>query len=93
MWATMLEQMIYRMRCCSGRVWLHKDALRQGTRKDADCEWKMSVGRLRPGGPADITKQTCNFQSLKLSIRRSQTLRTIWYEFVTEYDQVIANHE
>ena len=29
------------------------------------------MGRLRPAGPADITTQTCNFQALKLSIRRN----------------------
>ena len=34
----------------------------------------MSVGRLRPAGPADITKQTRNFQALKLSIRRNLPL-------------------
>ena len=50
---------------------LRKDALRIGPRKDAGCEWRMSVGRLRPAGPADITKQTRNFQALKLSIRRN----------------------
>ena len=31
----------------------------------------MSVGRLLPAGPADITKQPRNFQALKLSIRRN----------------------
>ena len=34
----------------------------------------MSVGRLRPAGPADITKQPRNFQALKLSIRRNLSL-------------------
>ena len=53
---------------------LSQDALRKVPRKDAVCEWKMSVGRLRPAGPADITKQTRNFQALKLSIRRSLSL-------------------
>ena len=45
-----------------------------GLRKDAGCEWIMSVGRLQPAGPADITKQTSNFQALKLSIRRNLSL-------------------
>ena len=55
----------------TGRDGLRKDALRQGPRKDAVCEWEMSVGRLLPVGPADITMRTCNFQVLKLSIRRN----------------------
>ena len=35
---------------------------------------KNVCGPVIAGGPADITKQTCNFQALKLSIRRNLSL-------------------